>query len=201
MSTEQDYRALDRRAVRRSAEIVAQVRDDQWDLDTPCEGWTLRRLLDHMTAQHLGFAAAARGEVSDTSVWQEKPLADPGRAYAEAVDEVLTAFAADGVPEREFWLPEIHPKLRFPATRALSFHFLDYVVHGWDVAASLGVPAAYDADLVEAAADVARTEVPVGPARERPGASFRPSLDLSGHRGAEDRLLAVLGRDPAWSPK
>lgn len=201
MSNEKDFRTLDRRAVERSAEIVAQVRDDQWDVETPCAGWTLRRLLDHMTAQHLGFAAAARGEVSDASMWEEKPLDDPGRAYAEAVEKVLAAFSADGVLEREFWLPEIHPKVRFPAARAMSFHFLDYVVHGWDVAASLGIPAAYDADLVEAAAEVARTEVPVGPARERPGASFRPPLALTGHGSAEDRLLAVLGRDPAWSPK
>ncbi|MGW7236839.1 TIGR03086 family metal-binding protein [Streptomyces sp. NPDC054804] len=201
MTIQENIRDLDRRAVVRSAEIVAEVRSDQWDVPTPCAGWTLRRLLAHMTAQHLGFAAAAGGETSDASVWEEKPLPDPGRAYADAVVTVLDAFAADGVPAREFWLPEIHPKVRFPAARAISFHFLDYVVHGWDVAASLGIPAAYDADLLDAAAEVARTEVPDGPGRERPGAAFRPPLTLTGRESAEDRLLAVLGRDPAWSPK
>ncbi|MGV9566389.1 TIGR03086 family metal-binding protein [Streptomyces sp. NPDC003480] len=201
MTIQENIRDLNRRAVLRSAEIVAEVRDDQWDAPTPCAGWTLRRLMAHMTAQHLGFAAAAAGETSDTSVWEEKPLEDPGRAYADAVGRVLDAFAADGVLERDFWLPEIHPKMRFAAARAISFHFLDYVVHGWDVAASLGIPAAYDADLVDAAAEVARTEVPEGPARERPGAAFRPPLALTGRESAEDRLLAVLGRDPEWSPK
>jgi uncharacterized protein (TIGR03086 family) len=201
MTIQESIRDLDRRAVLRSAEIVTEVRDDQWDVPTPCAGWTLRRLLAHMTAQHLGFAAAAGGETSDASVWEEKPSRDPGRAYADAVGAVLDAFAADGVPEREFWLPEIHPKMRFPGARAIGFHFLDYVVHGWDVAASLGIPAAYDADLLDAAAEVARTEVPEGPARERPGAAFRPPLALSGRESAEDRLLLVLGRDPEWSPK
>jgi uncharacterized protein (TIGR03086 family) len=200
MTIQESVLDLNRRAVLRSAEIVAEVRADQWDDPTPCAGWSLRRLLAHMTAQHLGFAAAAWGETSDASVWEEKPLRDPGRAYADAVGTVLGAFAADGVLEREFRLPEIHPEMRFRGARAIGFHFLDYVVHGWDVAASLGVPAAYDADLLDAAAEVARTEVPEGPARERPGAAFRPSLVLT-EGSTEDRLLAVLGRDPGWSPK
>ena len=40
--------------------------------------------------------------------------------------------------ERGFSLPEIIPgaESRCPA---ISFHFIDYVVHGWDVARALGV--------------------------------------------------------------
>lgn len=192
---------LDRRAVLRSAEIVAQVRDGQWDDPTPCGTWSLRRLLAHMTAQHLGFAAAAEGGPVDEAVWQETPLDDPRRAYADSVDRVLDAFAADGVLDREVVLPWIHPTFGFAAPRAIGFHLVDYVVHGWDVAASLGIRAAYDEDLVLAAAEVARKEVPEGPSRERPGASFRPAVELAGAASAEDRLLAALGRDPRWSPK
>ncbi|MFG2576075.1 TIGR03086 family metal-binding protein [Streptomyces sp. NPDC048481] len=191
---------LDRRAVLRSAEIVAGIRDDQWDVPTPCGSWSLRRLLAHMTAQHLGFAAAAGGGPVDESVWRETPLADPRRAYADSVDRVLDAFAADGVLEREFVLPWIHPTMRFAAARAIGFHLVDYVVHGWDVAVSVGVPAAYDDDLVAAAAEVAVKEVPTGPSRERPGAAFGPPVDPAGAASAEDRLLASLGRDPRWSP-
>ncbi|MFD7529204.1 TIGR03086 family metal-binding protein [Streptomyces sp. NPDC059849] len=194
-------RELDRRAVLRSAEIVALARDDQWDAPTPCGGWSLRRLLAHMAAQHLGFAAAAGGGPVDEAVWQETPLDDPRRAYADSVDRVLDAFAADGALDRMVVLPWIHPTMTFAAPRAIGFHLVDYVVHGWDVAASLGIPAAYDEDLVLAAAEVARKEVPSGPSRERPGASFRPAVELAGPASAEDRLLASLGRDPWWSPK
>ncbi|MCX5428354.1 TIGR03086 family metal-binding protein [Streptomyces sp. NBC_00257] len=194
-------RELDRRAVLRSAEIVALARDDQWDAPTPCGGWSLRRLLAHMAAQHRGFAAAAGGGPVDEAVWQETPLDDPRRAYADSVDRVLDAFAADGVLDRTVVLPWIHPTMTFAAPRAIGFHLVDYVVHGWDVAASLGIPAAYDEDLVLAAAEVARKEVPSGQSRERPGASFRPAVELAGPASAEDRLLASLGRDPWWSPK
>jgi len=31
--------------------------------------------------------------------------------------------------------------MSFPARTAIGFHFVDYVVHGWDVAVAIGVPA------------------------------------------------------------
>ena len=102
---------------------------------TPCAGWTLPDLLAHMTAQHDGFAAAAAGEGADLVRWQTgAPAADPVGEYAAAAERVLAAFAAAGVLAREFALPQISTKLRFPAAEAIGFHFVDYVVHGWDVA-------------------------------------------------------------------
>ena len=51
---------------------------------------------------------------------------------------MIAAFAEDGMLERRLWLPEIRDGMRFPAETAIGFHFLDYVVHGWDVARSTG---------------------------------------------------------------
>lgn len=50
---------------------------------------------------------------------------------------MLDAFAADGTPEAQFALPEFGEGAMFPGEMAMGFHFVDYVVHGWDVAASL----------------------------------------------------------------
>ena len=47
-------------------------------------------------------------------------------------------FAADDVLARTFALPEISATTEFPAPQAIAVHFLDYVVHGWDVARNLG---------------------------------------------------------------
>ena len=66
--------------------------------------------------------------------------ADPRRAYSEAAHDVLDAFAADGTADAPFALPEFGEGAVFPGAMAMGFHFVDYVVHGWDVAASLGVP-------------------------------------------------------------
>jgi uncharacterized protein (TIGR03086 family) len=195
-----DIQSLDRRAVLRSVDIVSSVRDDQWELPTPCSRWALHQLLQHMIAHNHGFAAAADGETSDASVWREQPLGDnPRHKYAESADRVIAAFSADGVIDRQFWLPEIRTKGLFPGRRAISFHFLDYVVHSWDVAAAVGIVIDFDDDIVEAALEVTRREVPPdGPARRGPDASFQPPIPLLGEAPAQDRLLALLGRTPRW---
>jgi uncharacterized protein (TIGR03086 family) len=190
---------LDRRAVHHSVEIVARVGPDDLGRPTPCAGWTLRELLEHMTVQHRGFALAAGGVRSDVADWRPRSLGDdPAGAYAAAADQVVAAFAAERVAEREFWLPEIRDGGPFPAQLAIGFHLVDYVVHAWDVAASLGVCADAESDLVEAALRVA-AGVPDGPERLLPGAAFAPSHAAPAGASGHDRLLAMLGRDPRWS--
>src|SRR5437660_8144083 len=126
---------LHRIAVLASVEVVSRVGVGDLGRATPCSEWTLGDLLAHMTVQHNGFAAAARGQGDDPEVWRVRPLGDdPVGGYAAAADLVLEAFAEEGVLEREFVLPEFRPVSRFPGARAVGFHLIDYVVHGWDVA-------------------------------------------------------------------
>jgi uncharacterized protein (TIGR03086 family) len=193
-----DIRELNRRTLATTIEIVDTVRGDQLGLPTPCAEWTLRQLLGHMIGQHHGFAAAARGETSDLSVWADRPPGpDLHAAYAAAVADVTAAFAEDGMMDRRLWLPEIRDGMRFPAEMAIGFHFLDYVVHGWDVARSTGREPGFGADLVSAA--LARAlQVPGGDTRLAPGAAFRPAIPVQADAPEMDRLLAVLGRSPAW---
>ena len=73
----------------------------------------------------------------------------PVGAYADAAHDVLDAFAADGTADAPFALPEFGEGAVFPGAMAMGFHFVDYVVHGWDVAASLGVPYELPAEVVD----------------------------------------------------
>lgn len=185
--------------MRHSVEIVDLIRDDQWELPTPCSQWTLRQLLHHMINENRGFAAAADGETTDRTVWTSQDFdADLRGDYARSAERVVTAFGADGVLDRPFWLPRINDTVTFPARQAISFHLLDYVVHGWDVAVALGHPIAFADDLIEAVLDIAYREVPDGPRRLRPNAGFRPAIQVPDNASAQDRLLAALGRSPSW---
>ncbi|MCX4768817.1 TIGR03086 family metal-binding protein [Streptomyces sp. NBC_01260] len=200
-----DIVQLDRAAVLESVRIVESAGPADWDRPTPCSRWTLRRLVEHMGAQHLGFAAASRGEGAGAAVWETRPAGDdPAARYREAADAVLEAFAEPGVLERRFALPEIDAAATFAAATAIGFHFIDYVVHSWDAAASLGMRTAFPPDVVEAALPIA-LRVPGGERRERPGAAFRPALPCDegagGDRADTFRLvLSTLGRSPDWSP-
>ncbi|HEY2266156.1 MAG TPA: TIGR03086 family metal-binding protein [Streptosporangiaceae bacterium] len=189
---------LDARVVEVTVSLVKQAGLLDLDRPTPCAGWTLADLIAHMTAQHYGWIAAAVGHGADLSAWQPgPPVADPIGEYAEAARRVLEAFSDEGVLDREFALAEISPVLRFPAAQAISFHFIDYLVHGWDVARSLGADYQPEPGVLAAALPVALA-VPGGKARERDGAAFAPGLDVPAQAGPLDQILSLLGRSPSW---
>ena len=180
------------RAVRATVTVVAEVSPEDLPRPTPCAEWDLAALLAHMTAQHRGFAAAAAGRGADPAAWQERPLGpDPAAEYAAAAAGLISAFAAPGVPDRDFHLPEAGPR-PVPGHLAIGFHFVDYLVHGWDVAAAIGHPYEPDAGLVAAALPIVEA-VPDDESRLAPGAPFGPALPDPG-TGPFDRLLALLGR-------
>ena len=126
-------------------EVVARVTPSDLGRISPCPGWTLADLLAHITVQHDGFATASTGKRTEVGEWAPRPLGDEApSAYARAAERALAAFDDDGVLERQFSLPEISTEITFPGSQAIGFHFIDAVVHGWDVARSLGLP--YDLD-------------------------------------------------------
>jgi uncharacterized protein (TIGR03086 family) len=190
--------ALDAQAVRESVRLVEQATAADFARPTPCPDWTLHGLVRHMATQHYGFAAAAAGD-GDLAQWRLRPLGDdPVAAYRVAAGCVLAAFGTEGVLDREFPLPEFKRGLMYPGPQAVSFHFVDYVVHSWDVAKTLGIPVRFDPALLDAALLVARA-VPGGGARLEPGAAFAPQVAWSGESVLE-QIVAILGRSPHWEP-
>ena len=190
---------LHRIAVLKSIDVVDAVTSADFDRPTPCEGWTLLDLMAHMTAQHRGFAAAARGLGADPDAWRVEPVldavrADPRGAYSAAAHDVLKAFAAPGTADASFALPEFGADAVFPGAMAMGFHFVDYVVHGWDVAASLGVRYELPSAVIQAVLPLVLA-VPDGDFREMPGAPFAPALEPTGADDFE-RILRHLGRNP-----
>ncbi|MBA3338951.1 MAG: TIGR03086 family protein [Geodermatophilaceae bacterium] len=197
--TETDLVRGHARVVRASVAVVSQLRSDDLDRPTPCGNWRLADLLAHMTVQHDGFAAAAAGNGGDPALWAVHPLGDdPVASYTAAAERVVSAFAQPGVLEREFALPEISPITTFSGTLAIGFHFIDYVVHGWDVARAVDVPFSLDADLEEIALRIAMS-VPDGPGRAQPDGAFGPGKPVVDAAPVLDRIVAHLGRSPTWS--
>jgi uncharacterized protein (TIGR03086 family) len=190
--------SLDARAVQASVTVVSTAGPADLARPTPCGDWTLGQLLAHMAVQHDGFAAAATGNGADLSVWRaQPPAADPVAEYAAAADRALRAFAADGVLTRDFALPEIGPGATFPAGTAISFHFIDYVAHGWDAARTLGVDYELEPDLLAVALSIAEA-VPDDQTRLRPGAAFAPRVTAPEGASQLDHIVALLGRRPDW---
>jgi uncharacterized protein (TIGR03086 family) len=189
-----DLIALDAVVVRETVQLVAGLSPADLSpadlaLPTPCADWDLGALLTHMTAQHRGFAAAASGHGDDLAAWSSTPFSV--RDYAAAADEVVTAFATPGILDRSFTLPDFGAS--FPGRLAIGFHLVDYVVHGWDVATSVGAPWNPDPAVLAATLPIARA-VPDGPARLEPGAAFAPAQPVPAGAGPLTEILLRLGR-------
>lgn len=189
--------SLHQRAIETCAGIVAAVDAQHLDRPTPCSGWAVRDLLAHMVGNNIGFAAAALGS-SDIGAFADVGLASNiSGQFAASARVTVAAFGGLDLAGDEVYLAVVRGGSRWPARVAVGFHLVDSVVHGWDVAASLGAPIGFDDDVERAALEIA-SAVPDDESRTQPGSAFRPSLPVAASTTLE-RILTALGRDPRWA--
>jgi len=190
-----DLRAPDRRVLAVTTGIVEQVRPDQLDLPTPCEGWSVRDLLRHMVGNNNGFAAAALGEPPVADVWDGVDVTDPVGEFAASAARVDTAFAAAEPLTGTFAVLGYGD---VPAGQAVGMHFIDYLAHGWDVAVAIGVPAGLDEESCAAVLRIGSGWPPDSAAIWGPDAAFGYRVEVPSDAPVADRMLGFLGRSPSW---
>jgi uncharacterized protein (TIGR03086 family) len=190
----QDY---DARALEATGRVVERVTEDQLTRPTPCDGWDLRALLVHMTGNNNGFADAAEGRPTDPAVWAGDGVGDDVVAeYRKSAERVRAAFAADGVLDR---ILEVHGYGRYKAPEAIGMHFIDYLVHGWDVARAIGVDHRLDPELCLAILRIGETWPQDAPRIwGGPGAPFGKRIPVPDDAPPDERTLGFLGRRPDW---
>jgi uncharacterized protein (TIGR03086 family) len=139
----------------------------------------------------------AAGTPADRSVWDSGDLGtDPYRAYQDSAAAVTAAFAAPDVYDRQV---EVREFGIFPGQVAISMHIVDFLVHGWDVAASNAAPYRPDPGLAAAALAIA-CQWPDSPKSRGPGAAFNTRVSVPTDAPDFERLLGLLGRSPLWAP-
>jgi len=150
------------------------------DAPTPCDEWTVRRLMDHMLDTQRYFVRTAKGEKAELP--SPKPPAlvgeDPETAFRRARTETLKAFGADGVVER--------------TGPALGIAFSDQLLHGWDLARATGQDTTMPEGLAEAAYEMIHGRF----TDEQRTGVFAPEVAIEPGASAQDRLLAYTGRRP-----
>lgn len=191
-----DMRDLDRHALRACGLVIAQVTPADLDRPTPCAAWNLGELLRHLVSENRGFAANALGAAVDRSTWSSGNLGtDPHRAYQDSAAEVTAAFAKPDVYERQI---EVREFGTFPGRVAISLHAVDFLVHGWDVAASIGAPYKPEEELAASSLAIA-SNWPDTPSTRGPGAAFDTRVQVPANASTFQRLLGLLGRSPSWA--
>lgn len=178
--------ALSRSALAGAAVPVAAVSSSDLSRPTPCGDWSLSELIGHMVAHNQGWAASASGAPVGASIWDSVAYS---AAFASSSAEVSAAFEACTLDRLE-----VYGYGSIPLSTALRMHIVDYVIHGWDVAAAVGVPFSVSDELAAAAYEI----MLAFPDKPRPNKAFGVKVPVPSSGSVLDQFLGYVGRDPAW---
>ena len=187
-----DVATLHRRAVEDWEARLAAVGDDDWGRPTPCTGWTVRDLVNHVVGEELWTVPLLEGRTIDDvgDRFDGDVLGDALRetchdaadAAARAVDERVIE---GGLVHLSYGDEKVEEYVRQLAA--------DHLVHGWDLSVATGGDPRLDPELV---AEVAtwfadREEL------YRAGGAIGPHVEE--HGDPQTELLAAFGRDARWA--
>jgi uncharacterized protein (TIGR03086 family) len=178
-----------------AARTVDNVHAGQFSGPTPCTDWDVRALLNHLilwTAYSL--EARARGGSVGQELMDRDFAADPGFAagYRAQLDRALSAWADPAAWERE--LPVMGTAT--PAADIAALSIAELVLHGWDLAAATG----QDYVVSDRAAEAALQAVEANAEIFRQYKGFADPVPTAADAPVLDRVLALSGRNPAWTP-
>lgn len=172
-------------------DYVNEVKTGQGRLPTPDSDWSVHDLVNHVVGEDLwlpplldGKTIAEVGDQYDGDVLGNNPA-----AAARTAAELATA-AAEAVTDFD---KIVH--LSFgdvPAREYLQQMTIDHVIHSWDLARAIGADTHLPPELVEIVSDWLLPQADSW----RSAGLFGPAVELSGDADAQDRLIAITGRDP-----
>ena len=183
-------------ACQRTADVLANVSDDQLTAPTPCEQMRINDLVTHIGDLAKAFAAAARKQFG--------PLTDVGpEPDAARLDaDWRTSYPMHLSDLARAWL---EPSAWQGMTRAGGFDMpgdvtgmvalTEVVIHGWDLARASGQPYDIDAATADAVLPYVAATAAEGPVE----GMFGPAVAVPDDAPVLDRIVALSGRDPGWS--
>ncbi|MGH3494629.1 MAG: TIGR03086 family metal-binding protein [Sciscionella sp.] len=167
---------------RRAAGFTARVEavaDDRWSRPSPCEGWTARDVVQHMTDGAATFLRRVDREIPAAS--------SPAALWAATRDMVQVALDDPTVASTEYDTPMGRMSFEQGVDQFVSF---DTLIHTWDLARATGGDERLDPDDVHAAFEASQ---PLDAMLRSPGVCG-PKLDPPPGADEQTRLLAFLGR-------
>ncbi|UXA13364.1 TIGR03086 family protein [Mycobacterium sp. SMC-8] len=181
-------------ACARTATLLGQVDDQRLGAATPCRDVDLGALIAHIGGLAPAFEAAARknfGVLTDTPPRLEER---PDDNWRELYPARLTALAEAWRDPSAWEGMSRAGGVDFPADVGGLIALGEVVVHGWDVAASAGLPYAVEDRVLEVLLPhvAAFAEEPVE-------GLFAAPVPVSEEAPLLDRVLGLTGRDPSWT--
>lgn len=165
--------------------LLGQLTAEDLHRATPCKGWTVADLGNHVVDNAYFFAGAA----GSTASADPEPFTASGACsrYQAAAEAVLSAYEGEGMLEQDLETPFG----TFPGAMVLSVAFADQLTHCWDLARATGQQAHADDELVDDALSAWRTFIQED---YRSGEMFGLAQPALPNSSKLDNLAAFTGR-------
>jgi uncharacterized protein (TIGR03086 family) len=176
------------------SETVHAISAAHWTDATPCEGWSVRQLVNHVTVGNLWVGRLVRGDTVDSvgsSLDGDQLGTDPADAFDGSAEVARAAFGEPGALQR----PCAVSYGPVPASVYLGHRLLDVLVHGWDLRVATRRPTVLPPDAVEIAWATLAPQLAVLQA----SGEFGAPVPVDDADPPDARLLGALGRDPELS--
>ena len=185
---------------RACGEFDRRLRDTDVPLDaeTPCEGWTVRDVLQHVIVGNriavVMLEGRSQAEVAATRarlLEENQIVGDPAASFAESAAAQVAAFAAPDAMQRTV---HHHALGDLPSQQLATFRICDLTLHAWDIARATGADESFHHTLVEWVYDA----MAPGAASISAGGQFGdgPSGMVADDAPLVVRLLDLSGRRP-----
>ena len=181
------------RAARSCDELIQTVRGGQWTATTPCQGWTVRDLVNHLVGENrwmppllAGLTIEEVGGQLDGDLLGDDPVQAWKSSFEAAREAVLTAKDSDRPVQLSFG--------ETPVEEYLMQVGADHLVHLWDLARAVGADCTMEPGLVADVSDwfTEREDL------YRSAGAIGPRPELPDDATAQAILLAMFGRtEPA----
>lgn len=184
--------------VRRIRALLLGVDESDLTAPTPCPGWPVAALLDHLMGLSYAFAQGARkrGGASDDGPPLQPSAEHLSRHWRSRLPVVLEELATAWRDPAAWTGTATVGGVTLPASDMGVFAMIELVMHGWDLARATGQDYAADPRAIEVLIDF----LSQGPAEGTPGL-FGPVVPVdSDDDDPLSQAVALAGRDPAWRP-
>lgn len=173
----------------KTGDLIAGVRPDQRGLPTPCPGYDVAALVDHIVGWLQVFEAGCHGRTyeGDAATFTSGP--DPAAEFRAAADSVVAGWREHGLDRQVAVTGGA-----MPGELVFNMTLMEYLGHGWDLAVATGRPIPYTP--AEAAETLARAQVTLPPEYRGDDMPFGHVVPVDEDAPAVERLVAFLGRNP-----